>query len=543
MTNVTTAEKPPGGGAPARPAAPPASIASPNAYRLSGTFQVLVALYVLLTGTVPMIVQAAAFGLNGGAGGEFAVAMISETLRDVLLVAPLIALSRHPLGIFHPLILAVIVWPLISGMASTIQDFGGWVGVFAGVPVDPPYFTGIPFHFPPNLWMAVAKYNGILILALLSTYFGFAVARGGLDYSRASATTRNPSSIKSTMILLIAISTILLFLFVRVRGGLDSHLTSLGAGRFRELSSYGGVIFLIHIGTVALMVWIAALPKDVTSPLFLLAMVGVTAAEFIGNGSRSSALLVPMIVGLIWAIRRQKVPWKIAFLLAPAMFISLGLLGAVRTSSWYGSTAGQAFANTGWTESFADAQKEIAQRRADSASVPVVARGFSVTGGPLLGESYAAVVAAFIPRPLWKEKPRGAGALYARSFLGVPFSGTTIPLSPEAEMYWNFGLLGVLILSMIYGILLARVYHFYWRRYPDPFIIVFYVLFVTSFQFSTDRLVPLEQRLFLLFLCYVAVSVSIPKGRVADARPRGTPDRLPPGFQTRHSGPPSDLKS
>jgi hypothetical protein len=316
---------------------------------------------------------------------------------------------------------------------------------------------------------------------------------------------------RSILIGLIGVSLIVLIWFLRFRGGVNEHLTSLGFGRFRELSNYGAIMIVIDVGVTALLVWIAARPGDLKSPLFLMSLIAVMAAEFTSNGSRGNALEVPMMVGLVWAIRRQRIPWKTAMLLVPIMFVAIGLLGAMRTSSWYRSNASEALAKTSWSDSFALAEKEIADRRAISANVPILERGFEVSGGPLLGKSYAAVVAAAVPRPLWPDKPRGGGSLYAQLFLGALVSGTTIPVSPEAEMYWNFGLPGVFVLSLLYGLILRRAYEVFWRRYPGPFATVFYVLVMTTFRFSSTSLVTFEQQMFLLFLCYVIVVMFIPR--------------------------------
>jgi hypothetical protein len=483
----------------------------PPVMHISGTFQLVLALYIFLTGSIPTVVQAAAFGLKGGAGDAFVIAMIARTAFDLLLIVPVLFLSRHQLGILHPLILAVVVWPLISTMPAVVRDLGGWAGVLAASPVETPYFRGLPGRPPSVIWLAMAKFDSIRILGLLCTYAGFFVTMGAPDLTRRPIPLRNPVSIRAVMIALIALSTFLLLFFVRSRGGINEHLTSLGAGRFRELSQFGIIIVAIQIGAIALWIWIAAMPSDIKSPLFLAAMAAVIAAAFISNGSRSAALSVPLTVGIIWSLRTHKIPWKIALLLIPVMFVAIGLLGAIRTSSWSGSTAGQEFAKAGWQKSFEKAQEEIASRQADSADVPVVERGQILTDGPLLGSSYAAAVVAFIPRPLWKNKPRGVGSLYARLFLGGSFEGATIPLTAETEMYWNFGIAGVVLMSFIYGLLLRAVYFFYWRRYPDPFAIVFYVLFITMFKFSSNVLVPFEQRTFLILLCYGIVAMFVAK--------------------------------
>jgi hypothetical protein len=120
-------------------------------------------------------------------------------------------------------------------------------------------------------------------------------------------------------------------------------------------------------------------------------------------------------------------------------------------------------------------------------------------------------IAAFVPRTIWENKPRGVGSLYAQRFLGAAKSGTTIPVSPEAEMYWNFGIPGVILLSILYGALLRPMYNLFWRYYPSAFVTVLYVLFITRFQFSSDRLVGLEQRIFLLIVCYMVIMIFVPK--------------------------------
>jgi oligosaccharide repeat unit polymerase len=491
--------------------------------RIPASFQLLIALYIILTGAFPTIMQAFAFGLQGGAESEFATAMVTQTVRDLLLVLPLVLLSNHPLGILHPLILALVAWPLLRDIPDVIENWGGWAGILSGTPVTAPYFNGLPTRAASAIWTAIAKYNALQILSLVSIYTGFWMLKGKGSLSRLPPVLRNPGSVRTIMIGLIGLSLLVLIIFLRDRGGINEHLTSLGGGRFKELSQYGAVIVSINLGALALYVWIATNPSEIKSPIFLAALAAVAAAMFLSNGTRGGALEILMIVGLIGELRRQQIPWKIALVLIPFMFVSIGLLGAVRTSSWSGSTAGKAFENANWSESFALAEKEVQVRNATSAPVPVVARGFDLTGGLLLGRSYVGAVAAFIPRTIWPDKPRGVGSLYAQLFLGASKSGTTIPVSPEAEMYWNFGIPGLILLSIVYGAMLRWAYNLYWRHYPSAFATILYVLFITKFQFSSDKLIILEQRIVLLVICYTVLVMLVPKDRPWASRQPGQP--------------------
>lgn len=479
--------------------------------RIPAAFQILLALYIILTGTFPIVVQALAFGLPGGATSEFVIASTTSFALEMLMIAPVLMLSRHPLGILHPLLLAVVVWPLLITMPSVIENFGGWAGVLAGQPVTTPLFLGLHSHAPSTVWLAMAKSNALDIAALVSTYLGFWLIIGTPNTTRIPPRFTDTGTMKTVLLGLIGLSLAVLIVFVYYRGGISAHLTSLGNGRFRELAGDGVVIVLTDFGAIALYLWVAAKPRDIITPLFLACFAAVAATQFISNGSRGSALLVPMTVGVIWAVRRQTIPWRLAVVLAPILFASIGLMGAIRSSNWSGQTAGQAFKQTTWSQSFVNAQQEISDRQSLSSQVPIVQRGFAVSSGPLLGESYIAAAVEIVPRSLWPDKPRGTGSLYAQKFIGASSEGASIPVSATAEMYWNFGLIGVLVLSFAYGMIIRKAYEFFWRRYPDPVITVFYVLFIKGFDISTKRFVDLEQQMGLLLICALLLAFFVPK--------------------------------
>jgi hypothetical protein len=490
---------------------------------IPGIFQLVIALYLLLTGDVPTIIQAVSFGLRGGADTEFALAMISSITHTLLLLAAVMMLARHPLGILHPLLLAVVVWPLLASFPSTIEQYGGWLGVLQGVPVETPRYLGLHMFDPAKVWLAETKFSLVRIVALLGTFAGFWLFVPKRGLVKRAVAPLDSGGIRNAMLGLFVLSVIVFVIYIYFRGGLVAHLTALGRGRFRELAGLGVIVVTIQFAAVSMYVWIAARPGDIKSPLFLSCLAVTVITQFAKDGSRGSALSVLVLTGLVWALRRRSVPGKIPILLIPVMFLSLGLLGAVRTASWNGSTAAEAWSTTTWQQSMAIAQEEVASRREASANIPVVARGFEVSGGPLLGMSYLAAITAWFPRAFWENKPRGAGSLYAQTFLGASREGLAIPVGPEAEMYWNFGWPGLVVLSIVYGALLQVAYRFFWRRYPDPFAVVFFVLFATAFQFSADRRVQFQQNVGLLAICYVAASLLAARRPVMSPTPRARP--------------------
>jgi hypothetical protein len=142
-----------------------------------------------------------------------------------------------------------------------------------------------------------------------------------------------------------------------------------------------------------------------------------------------------------------------------------------------------------------------------------VERGFHVANGPMLGKTYVAAIVAFVPRSIWNNKPRGPDSVYVQLFLHESANGRGIPVGQTEEMYWNFGLPGIIVLSAIYGWLLRLAYFAFWRRYPNPLATVFYVTIITTFHFATEDLVRVEQQLLLLGICSVAISALTKKVR------------------------------
>ena len=104
--------------------------------------------------------------------------------------------------------------------------------------------------------------------------------------------------------------------------------------------------------------------------------------------------------------------------------------------------------------------------------------------GTTKGQQLMNVILFYIPRSVWKEKPITTNTLIASS-QGQRFTNLSCPL--PAEGYVNFGLIGVIIYSMVFALLIRYLDKVYWENgkntkknlinmiYPYLAIIVFYV--------------------------------------------------------------------
>lgn len=486
-------------------------------------FQVLIAIYVLSTGQIPSALQALFFGLSGGGEFAFTAAFVTAIAVDLLRLAPLFVLARHPLGILHPVILAVLVWPLIVNMASTLEDLGGLGGLFLGQPVDAPHFDGLGWFAPTDIWWGTAYYNLLQFIALLSIFGGFALLKGR-DKPKRRFRAFNSVDLRRLLVILIIGVFAGIAAFIYYRGGVDAHLADLARGRFRSLAGLGPLLALFDISTVALVLWMAARPQDAKNPLFIFFIVGVAITQFLSNGSRSATLAVFTTVALAWALRTRRIPWRLAVIMIPIIFLGFGLMNIARTSGFTNESAIEAVASASTSQVLERVQVEIAARRALTSSVPVVTDGWRATGGPLLGRSYAAAVFAMVPRYIWENKPRGPGSIYAQTFLGEVREGMAIPVTPTAEAYWNFGIVGVILLQMLYGMLLGTVHRLYLSNDDNPFIVSFFLLFATTFQMATDNIVLFQQQLLMFGAIYLLARLTTRPGEtqapVASAAPR-----------------------
>jgi hypothetical protein len=496
---------------PAQQARPTGEVAV-GARSVPRVFQVVLVAYVLLTGELISGVQAALFGLQGGGEAAFTAAILLAIATDLARIAPVIFYARHPLGILHPLILTAVLWPLLIAMPSTIDELGGLGGLLLGEQISPPFYTGLGWLPGPEIWQAEAWANLCELIALLSVYIGYSFVRD----RRAKAAPQKKlwarkefdgKRIRTMALIFIGASIGVLLLLIALRGGLALHLADMARGRFRSMAGLGPLIGAVDLGLIALMVWVAARPNDVRQPLFLGLMILIAAAQFLSNGARSAVFAVFMLVGLTWGLRNRRIPWRLAVTLVPLFFLAFGALNIVRTSGTAGQTVTEAIQGADTGDVLARAQEEIELRRSMQATVPVISEGHEVSGGPLLGSTYGAAIFAFVPRWVWEGKPRGPGSIYAQTFLGEVREGLAVPVNATAEEYWNFGLLGVILISVLYGALIRHAHNFYVARPDNPFAVCGFVLFVTTFRPATDDLVLFQQQAFLLLFVFVLALV------------------------------------
>ena len=389
---------------------------------------------------------------------------------------------------------------------------------------------------PPTTWEAIAWANLAELIGLLSIFLGYALVRSSPAGEAAQGAVTPPKfdehRLRMLLIAVIVASIVALLVLISLRGGIGAHLGDMARGRFRSMAGLGPLVAAVDLGLVALVVWVAASPGDAKRPRFWALLIAVAAAQFISNGARSSTFAVFMMVGIAWALTTRRLPWRLALIMAPLLFLAFGALNIIRTAGWTGETATQAIQGAGTADVLDRVQEEIEIRRSLESTVPIIWQGHDVMGGWMWGSTYKAAVFAFVPRWLWQDKPRGPGSLYAQNFLSEVREGLAVPVNPTTEEYWNFGFLGVILFSALYGALIRKAHDYYRRHQDNPFVVALFVLFATTFHLSTDELVLFQQQAVLLLLV-LGLALVVARSRARSAavglRPLGfAPGMAPP---------------
>jgi len=131
---------------------------------------------------------------------------------------------------------------------------------------------------------------------------------------------------------------------------------------------------------------------------------------------------------------------------------------------------------------------ELLMRQLAPLPVGFIAREVS-EGGLLMGSSLDYVGYAFVPRLLWPDKPGVLPGTWFTYRLGMAdsasplYATTVVAQEASGELYWNFGIVGVVAGMSTLGALLGRL----WRMtgddpHRDPLRMMLYILVMLSFQ-------------------------------------------------------------
>ncbi len=423
---------------------------------------------------------------------NFDITSLVILMNFLLSALPLILKPSY--GIFHPLIFGFLLSSMLE-IPDIVSKINGLItGNFNVFGFLLPYNLALIGWSSEQLSELKTEISLYEFLALISYYVGFFLFK--VKGYRRDLFTVKSKLIEIKAIAIISFSFTVFIWFIQKRGGLTAHLLSWARGRTQSITAEGDAIFVpfIQLGLVACLLWFAVDRLSLVKPWFWVCVSLSMSISFLANGSRS-AIIIPVGTGLcIWMLREQKmIAGKILIYFFLGLIV-LGLLGNFRSSVHTNTIDWNALTDTnaalestfGTQDDSESSQGELAMRAGTKSSTYPLFALVPERVDYLYGYSYLAIPTTFIPRNIWPEKPRAIGGIAGKEFFN---SNAGNPPGDIGEAYWNFGILGVIFVFIMFGIFhkwLAKTYTFHAQK---PGAIFLYLLTLTGFSFGSGPII------------------------------------------------------
>ena len=320
------------------------------------------------------------------------------------------------------------------------------------------------------------------------------------------------------------------------RGGIVAHIASFGQGRFEALGDITFLVVPVTFAPLVLAIWYVFDRRVVKQPWFLALLGGVLAAQFIINGSRSATVMPLTLLVAIWIYHERRLPKAAILGVAVMGILAIGVLGNIRKSTFGTEPDFSTLTEFDVGNSIDAAAADVAERNRNSAFLPTIAR---VPGEVdyLWGRSYVVAFTFFIPRSIWPGKPRGIGSYVKAIIFGAAvtdpdaYRGSSVPPGAVAEAFWNFGVSGVIVVFLLFGIFLRWMAAFFLAYSTNGAVVAFYLISLNLLtQPTSTQLNPYFQAISLvlpLFIFLGVLRLGPQKGVPRSTRSSGVTRALP----------------
>ena len=297
---------------------------------------------------------------------------------------------------------------------------------------------------------------GLLITALVYSFYGGAANRIGINTQNYVFSSKR---LYFLSILCLLISATAVVAYIQLTGGFDmanlsskrSTISSLDLGSehrtWKSLKTIASLSILAHL----FVLYDAITGRRNRAPKYILALMLLLVGVFLPfySSVRSEAVVYLILSLMVVYGAGNKVPWKKIIMYLFAMILLLTVMSVMRAGGKIGSSEFKEKINaTGFIDSM------VLNR--NGAELGKTAHIINSIPGVLdyeLGSTILVWLAAPIPREIWNDKPLvSSGPIIGTRIYGNRVSG--VPPGFYAEMYWNFGIFGILFGSAFFGFLL-----------------------------------------------------------------------------------------
>lgn len=388
---------------------------------------------------------------------------LALTVNLALLLVPII-FYKPSYGWFHPLVFFSIFVGLLEHLRqSSVYINGLW------------WHLALPGWSQESLTLLIAYSLALNSVGLVAYYFGFFYSP---RLSVPQVTFSQPRHIALKTMLVVIFSVGVFAAYMQTRGGLVAHILSWAQGRNTVLAGQFYWNFFIQFGLVACLIWLAVDRKVHLKPMFWGCAGTLLIVKFFTAGSRSSIIYSLVLGVLVWQLRERKIAAGKLLVTALLSLIIISVLGSFRNSTYTNEIDWNSL--TEFSSGFTSATGELDKRSGPGNGLFAILALVPEQVNFLYGSSYLALLTLPIPKALWAGKPGLIGGVVGTTF----FSDTTggVPPGPVGEAYWNFGILGILVLFFLFGVFNKWLADAFCKYATEPAAIVLYVITLYLFE-------------------------------------------------------------
>ncbi|MCG5525278.1 O-antigen polysaccharide polymerase Wzy family protein [Ectothiorhodospira haloalkaliphila] len=391
-----------------------------------------------------------------------------------VLAAPLL-FYKSRWGLFHPL----IFWVL-------------WFGIFHEIIRKIPQFTvGLDRHIAlPGVGeaeLARLVAYGVLLTALgfVAMYFGYMASPRP---KVLKLTFAQPKYLVLKITAVAVFSTFSLLVLANEMGGIDRLALQRGLRSDMRAGAILGGHWTVAVGVLktACLVWLALRPDDWKRIVFICFFLFALLIGFIATGSRGGLIMPVVLAGVILALRYRKIrlgrSMVVGIVVGIFGLIALGVLGEFRSQSRGAEGLGDIQLELGLVGGAEQGLDSLTGYAGRSSGLYAILGRVPNQVDYLYGRSYLAIPAAPIPSRLWEDKPMAGGRLTGWLIFDRGMAGGGVPPGNIGEAYWNFGVLGVILVMFLFGIVLRWLAAFYEANNGAGWVVIIYVVSLFSLQ-------------------------------------------------------------
>ena len=371
---------------------------------------------------------------------------------------------KDRLGWLHPLVLPSLwLFAMTATRNSSVYIFG--LSEHIALPaLRPEELTRLKlFH---DLLIAIG--TGFFILGF--SIFKFRVPQLAI---KSTAHTRIKYAVP------FVLTTGALILWGREAGGLEGMLLLRGIAKAdRATTELGPFLQVIaYAFPYAVLMYGASNPMAFKRPFFWGGMIFSMISIYLMTGSRGDGLFLLLMAFLINIKHDHRIPFVRLVFVGIFIIFAVGILGEFRKGQ-FGKDALNldTIADLDSGEAFQIGIDTVVSRSTSaSGALPILAK-VPEEVPRLWGKSYLYFITAPFPKSLLPfEKPPPSGRLNADVFFKVDAG---VPCGTVAEAFWNFGIPGVCLVFLIFGIMSAWFAQLFDVNYLHPAVVAFYIYFV-----------------------------------------------------------------